>query len=155
LARSGRSVLAVDLRGQGETAPRTAESKRPNYFGTDSKEAFLALHLNRPLLGQRVSDLLSIIAGLQPKNATIHIIGVGSAGAIVLHAAALEPAIKEVTVERSILSWSSVVRTPVSRDQLTNVVPRVLQVYDLPDLAALIAPRPLTIRDAVDPALRP
>lgn len=155
LAKSGSRVVAVDLRGQGETAPAAAESKRPRYFGTDSKEAFLALHLNRPLLGQRVGDLLSIIAGVQPKKVPTHLIGVGSAGPIVLHAAALEPAIKEVTVERSVVSWSSVVRTPLSHNQLTNVVPGVLQVYDLPDLAALIPPRPLTIRAAVDPALQP
>ncbi len=30
--------------------------------GADWKEAFLSLHLGRPLLGQRVGDLLSVIA---------------------------------------------------------------------------------------------
>jgi len=32
------------------------------------------------------------------------------------------------------------------------VVPGVLAVYDLPDLAAALAPRPLTIRNPVDAA---
>ena len=35
-------------------------------------------------------------------------------------------------------------------NQLTNVVPGALAVYDLPDLAASLTPRPLTIRDARD-----
>ena len=42
------------------------------------------------------------------------------------------------------------VQTPISYNQLTNVVPGALRVYDLPDLAAAIAPRPLTIRGAVN-----
>jgi hypothetical protein len=86
---------------------------------------------------------------------SIHLIGVGAAGPVVLHAAALEPRIKQVTIEKSVLSWSAVVRTPISHNQLTNVVPAALRVYDLPELAALIAPRTLTIRAAVDPVNKP
>ena len=41
-------------------------------------------------------------------------------------------------------------RTPISYNQLTSVVPGALRVYDLPDLAAMIAPRVLMIREAVD-----
>ena len=38
----------------------------------------------------------------------------------------------------------------MSRDQLSTVVPGVLKSYDLPDLAASLAPRPLAIRAPVD-----
>jgi cephalosporin-C deacetylase-like acetyl esterase len=152
LVKAGHQVLAVDLRGMGETAPGTVPANRPNYFGTDSKESFLALHLNRPLLAQRVQDLLTIIDWMADKSpAGIHLIGIGAGGPIALHAAVLEPRIKQITVERSLISWSAVVRTPISYNQLTNVVPGALKIYDLPDLAALLAPRPVTIRFAVDP----
>src|SRR5262249_7253251 len=60
LVLAGRRVLAVDLRGWGETAP-AALPKRPGYFGVDVREAFLGLHLDRPLLGQRVRDLLAVL----------------------------------------------------------------------------------------------
>ncbi len=60
-----------------------------------------------------------------------------------------------LVLDGAIPSWSDVVRTPVARDQLANVVPGALAFYDLPDLAAMLAPRPLTIRAAVDPAGRP
>ena len=53
------------------------------------------------------------------------------------------------------ISWSSVARTPITINQLTNVVPGALKVYDLPDLAAAIAPRPLTVRAPLDPAGKP
>jgi cephalosporin-C deacetylase-like acetyl esterase len=156
LVKTGQSVLALDLRGLGETAPGTAPANGPGYFGTDFKEAYLGLHLNRPLLGQRAHDLLAVVAAMAgdaPRG--IHAVGVGSAGPVVLHAAALEPRIERVTLERSVVSWSAVVRSPLSYNQLTNVVPGALAAYDLPELAAALAPRPLTIRAAVDPVGRP
>src|SRR5207248_7337608 len=64
LAAEGHTVIALDLRGTGETAPRKLASDRPNYFGADDKEAFLSLHLSRPLLGQRVVDVLAVVERL-------------------------------------------------------------------------------------------
>ena len=136
----GQGVIAPDLRGIGETA------------GSEFKEAFLSMHLARPLLGQRVRDLLAIVADT---FAEYHAVGIGSAAPVVLHAAALDPHITQVTLEGGVVSWSSVVRIPLSKGQLANVVPGALAVYDLPDLAAAIAPRPLTIRNAVDAAGNP
>src|SRR5439155_26247740 len=143
LVKAGNRVLAVDVRGLGETAPGVP-GKAKSYFGVDFKEAFLALHLNRPLLGQRVIDALALVQWLseQTKTLPIHIIGIGTAGPIALHAAALDDRIREITLERSLVSWSAVVRTPISYNQLTNVVPGALAAYDLPDLAARLAPRP-------------
>ncbi|HXG10268.1 MAG TPA: alpha/beta fold hydrolase [Gemmataceae bacterium] len=157
LVRAGQRVLALDLRGMGETAPGTPSAKGPGYFGLDSKEAFLALHLNRPLLGQRVYDALAVLRHLGQGSPLdeVHVIGVGSAGPIALHVAALEPQVDRVTVERAVVSWSAVVHTPISRNQLTNVVPGALAVYDLPDLAAAVAPRYVTIRAPVTPDGKP
>ncbi len=154
LVRQGKRVLALDLRGLGETAPGTA--KAPAYFGVDFKETFMALHLNRPLLGQRVRDVLAVVetvTGQTPEGVTL--VGIGKSGPIALHAAALDRRIKELTLDRSLASWTSVVQTPISYDQLTNVVPGALAVYDLPELAATLAPRQLTIQKPVDPAGQP
>ncbi len=156
LVRAGKRVLALDLRGLGETAPGTLPANRPNYFGADFKEAYLALHLDRPLLGQRVHDLLAVLGKvLADSSGDVHVVGVGAAAPVALHAAALDPRVKQVTLERCVLSWSAVVHTPLGQNQLTNVVPGALAVYDLPDLAAGLAPRPLTVRSATDPAGRP
>lgn len=136
LVEAGHRVIAPDLRGWGETGTLDANE-------ADFKESFLSLHLNKPLLGQRVFDLLSIVEALGQK---VHVVGVGRAGPAVLHAAALDPRIAEVTLVDSIRSWIDVVRKPLSRHQLANVIPGALCDYDLPDLVEMIAPRPVTIR---------
>jgi dienelactone hydrolase len=153
LLKSGKNVLAVDLRGWGETAPGVVERDNTPVFGIDSKEAFLSLHLNRSLPGQRVWDLLGVVART-PRWADgkvgVELVGVGSAAVTVLHVAAFDDRIKAATIENCLPSWDLVVRTPIGHNQLANVVPGALAVYDLPDLAASIAPRPLTIRNPVD-----
>jgi dienelactone hydrolase/pimeloyl-ACP methyl ester carboxylesterase len=154
LMRDGNRVLAVDLRGLGETSPSATAGDRAGLFGADYFEAFVAMHLARPLLGQRVLDLLAV-AGAVDEGDGVRVVALGSAGPAALHAAALYPGIKGLTLERSLISWTTVVRTPISHNQLTNVVPGALKMYDLPDLAAACAPRPLTIRGALDPAGKP
>ena len=135
----------------GETSP---QAKSP--FGADWKEAFLGIHLGRPLLGQRVHDLLSLIAALGDEARDgISLNATGDAALIALHAAALEPRIIGLNVHYMTTSWSDVAKSTVTRDQLANVVPGALAYYDLPDLAALAAPRPMLIRGVVDPAGRP
>ena len=149
--RAGESVALVEPRGMGETAPSSTAPGPKGYFGVDEKEAFLALHLGRPLLGQRVFDLLQALRALEGGGGGFRLIGIGAGGPIALHAAALDDRIGAVEVERSVSSWSAVARSPISRDQLAGVVPGALESYDLPELAALIAPRPLTIRAAIEP----
>jgi len=153
LAESGRSVLAIDLRGMGELTPPPVSWARTC---GDLHEALLGLYLDRPLLGQRVVDLLSVLEQAAPSSpAGFRLVATGLAGPIALHAAALDPRVIELSVEGSIVSWAGVVRTPMNFDQLTNVVPAVLKVYDLPDLAAALAPRPLTVRSPVYPLAKP
>lgn len=148
-AGAGRQVMTVDLRGYGETAPADIKDGKAPTFGVETKEAFLSLHLNRPLLGQRTADLLGVI-NTTPKEQGVELLGLGAAGPVALHAAALNFRVKSVTIDGGLVSWENVVRTPISHNQLANVVPGALKVYDLPDLAASLAPRPLTIRNPVD-----
>lgn len=138
LVRSGRTILAVDLRGIGELSLGTAKGWG-EAFGPDVKEAFLGMHINRPLLGQRVYDLLSVLksqAGAGPATG-IEVIATGTLGPVAQHAAAFDSMIKTVTLRDSLPSWSLVARTPLSHHQLGNVVPGALRVYDLPDLKPL------------------
>lgn len=153
--KAGEVVAMIEPRGTGETTP--GGPRRTDLTGADDKEAFLALHLNRPLLAQRVYDLVAAFRALQnPSDGRgFHLIGVGLGGPVVLHAAALDDRVKSVEVEGSLVSWDAVVRTPLSRGQLSSVVPGVLESYDLPDLAVAIAPRPLTIRSPLDPTGKP
>jgi cephalosporin-C deacetylase-like acetyl esterase len=152
--KAGEDVALIEPRGLGETTPSPA---RAGAFGPAHREAFLALHLNRPLLGQRVFDVIQALRTLagDVNGAGIHLVGVGAGGPIVLHAAGFDDRVRAVTVEGSVLSWSAVARTPSPRGALADVVPGALLSYDLPDLAASLAPRRLTIVSALDPAGKP
>lgn len=148
LAKAGRYVLAVDLSGWGETAPAVPAAGRPNYFGVESRETFLSLHLSRPLLGRRVQDLMGVVRHLRnPADKEIELVGFGAAAPVALHAAALLPNdVAAVRLDGGVVSWDEVARTAVSENQFAGVVPGALAVYDLPDLAASLSPRPLTVR---------
>jgi pimeloyl-ACP methyl ester carboxylesterase len=155
LVRAGHTVTAIDLRGMGETEPEPPHRGLVNFVKADWKEAYISFNMSRPLLGQRVRDLLSVAAALIEDGSGIQVMAVGAAAPVALHAAFLDPRLRSVTLEGMVVSWSAVARTPVTINQLTNVVPCALEVYDLPDLAAALAPRPLTIRSAADPAGSP
>jgi len=153
-----RRLILVDPRGMGETTPDHGRDRGPSPFGADWREAFLALHLDRPLLSRRVADVLTILESLVAEpggnrdDAGFELIGIGPAGLVVLHAAILDERglIKKVGLERSLVSWSEVIEHKMSRGQLASVVPSVLGLYDLPNLAARLAPRPLAIHEPVD-----
>jgi cephalosporin-C deacetylase-like acetyl esterase len=155
LAKEGNVVLSVDLRGFGETAPK----KPRRYWHNEYPISYLAIHLGRPLLGQRTEDALAALDVLAKRDevdaAKLSIVGIGRGGPVALHAAALDERLHEVTVERSIESWMDVVATPLCKNQLNQIVPLALTRYDLPDLVRAIAPRPVTIRKPVDPTGKP
>lgn len=145
LAADSRTIL-VDPRGMGETTP-DADQGGKSLFGPDWKEAFLAFHLARPLVGQRVRDVLTVAHSLEDAPA-VELEGIGAGGLIALHAALIDEGsvVKGVTVRGSLVSWTDILERGLSHDQLASVVPGALAVYDLPDLAARLAPLPLSIR---------
>jgi dienelactone hydrolase len=152
LLKEGLGAVALDLRGTGETSPGGRSGAWERSFGSEWKESFLGLHLGRPLLGQRVKDVLTVAAA---GRAELRIHATGAAAPVALHAAALEPRIVSIELEGMVLSWSAVARATVSAGQLSNVVHGALEEYDLPELAAALAPRALAIRNPVDPAGKP
>ncbi len=149
-AKAGATAVGVDLRGIGETRSDRASG---GYRG-DEQNAFLGIHLGRPIPGQRAGELLAWVATMGG-GADLELVATGEAAPAALHAAALHPSIARTTVEGGLVSWASVVAHPQARGHVRAVVPGALRVYDLPDLAALVAPRPLTIRGAVDSLGRP
>ncbi|MDG1895580.1 MAG: acetylxylan esterase [Fuerstiella sp.] len=139
LIDEGYAVVTVDLSGQGETA----FGKRDPLL-TDWKTSFLSYLLGKPLLGIRVEDALAagdFVAYYQKKRDAprkVHLVGVGQAGIVALHAAALNPDLfTTVTLRNTPRSWASIVRQNVPSGQLDSTVHGALSVYDLPDLVRL------------------
>ena len=138
LVKEGYVVVAIDLRGIGETA-----SGKPDALLGDSKTYFLAYLLGRPLVGLHTEDALAgghFVANYKTKTPRrVHLIGVGRAGIAALHAAALEPDLfASVTLRRTLPSWTSIIKQPVPQGQLTTTVHGALKTYDLPDLLRIL-----------------
>ncbi len=156
LVAAGFVVLAIDQRGAGETAFSTPDlgSDFPRWFG-DYASAMRALLIGRTLVGMRAADIVRAadLLAADPRVAADRIYGFGrDAGAVpLLHAAAFDPRIKKLALEGMLLSYESVVNNRIHRNVFENVIPGVLRHYDLPDLVAAVAPRPVEIVNAVDP----
>lgn len=139
LVDDGYAVVTIDLSGQGETA----SGKRDELL-SDWKTYYLGYLLGKPLLGRRVEDALAaadFVAYYQKDREhprKVHLVGVGQAGLIALHAAALHPELFEsVTIRNTPRSWSKLTQDQIPRGQLDSVVPGALKIYDLPDLLKL------------------
>ena len=92
---SYRRVVRFNPRGMGDTGPKAGQGQGDSPFGRDWRDAYIALHIGRPLLGQRVADLLVALECLAAESgiaehAGFDVVGIGSAGPIVLHAALLD-----------------------------------------------------------------
>ena len=149
LVRQGRIVLAIDVRGWGET-----KGKGEKYQQTEFQEAMTAMYLNRSLMGQRVEDVLAalevIIQQHDVNPEMIDLTGIKHAGPVAIHAAALDERFAGVTLKNSITTWIDVIKAPLAPDLISYNVPQALTCYDLPDLVNLISPRPVHIIDTVD-----
>jgi cephalosporin-C deacetylase-like acetyl esterase len=144
LVEAGCAVLAVDLRGYGETADsKKAGSK---YQNESFRTSMLAMHIGRPLLGQRTSDILAAVtcavAMPQVDPLNVRVLACGRAGPAALHAAVLDDRIASLELRNSIRSWENdVVARPGDSQLLELVVPGVLEHYDLADLAGMLGDR--------------
>src|SRR5260370_36626124 len=72
LAVRGYPVCAADVRGVGDLAPEFGAGD-PGYTRSHQNEenyAWAAVILGRPLLGQRVADILALAAGLRQHSGT-------------------------------------------------------------------------------------
>jgi len=152
LVQSGHLVLAVDLRGVGETGkPDTAKRGIPYYIGPDWKDLYQAYMLRKPHLAMRAEDVLGCARFLATHESAgkpnrVHLVGIGRVGPPALHAAALEPALfASVKLQHCLASWHNVVHTPLARHQQANVVHGALKTYDLPDLLATLPKEKLTV----------
>ncbi|MCA9086340.1 MAG: acetylxylan esterase [Planctomycetaceae bacterium] len=149
LVTDGYAVVSVDLSGQGETALEKVDPVL-----TDWKTFYMAYLMGKPLLGIRTHDALvaaDFVAHYQKDRSNprkVHLVGVGRAGLIALHAAALAPdRFASVTVRDCPRSWNDVVRQPSPTGILDCVVHNALSLYDIPDLKRLIGSIPVSVED--------
>jgi len=142
LAAEGKTVLAVDLRGTGETQQTKQNYFKP-YSGGDGQDAYTAYLLGKSYVGMRAEDVLLCGRLLKAEGAgRISLAAVGNVTVPALHAAAVEPELfHAVTLKRGLVSWKSVIESGMNMNQLVNTVHGALTAYDLPDLRAALGDR--------------
>lgn len=160
LVAGGRAVLAVDLRGSGETQQAPQKYFTPSLHGVDGQDWYIAYLLGRSYVGMRAEDALVAVRWLseQPgwdKAGGLELVAVGQAGVPALHAAALESqAFRAVKLVRPLVSWTNVVELGYSSTPLTSLVHGALTAYDLTDLAGAVGEK-LTVEGPLDAMGRP
>jgi dienelactone hydrolase len=149
LAAEGTVVCAPDLRGIGDLRPEYSAGA-PGYTGEHENEenyAWASLMLGRSLLGQRVTDLIAVIQALSAGewgDAPL-LAARGHLTVPALCAAFLMPKIARLYLTEHLVSWRSLVDVEIYHHPFANFIPNVLRSTDLPEIAAALAPRKITI----------
>jgi len=131
----GFRILAVDLRGIGETAP-----------GLEGK--FWDFLAGRPIFAQRVGDIRSILRWLSepPVGADgVHIWAQGVTASCASIAAAMDDRVSGLVLEEPLLSFESVVTVKVPTYRNDILVPGILESFDLPQVYQAGFPRKVTL----------
>ncbi|MGH9325084.1 MAG: alpha/beta hydrolase [Terriglobia bacterium] len=154
LVRKGNLVVAVDVRGIGETRPHHAaegsqSSPFHQLFDVETDMAYMAWFMNQSLLGMRVQDVVRSVDYVMNRQEAdtnhLRVIGEGMGGLWCLYAAALDPRIHTLLCVRSLLSYRSLTEVDRYLYGADVFVPDVLLNLDLPEVAAALAGRPLAL----------
>ncbi len=149
LFSDGTVHVYADLRGFGETSD-IFEYNLSKYWNSQYRAAVTALHAGRPLIGQRVQDLHTLLNfcasddRLKGRPVTVEADGINAV--VVMHAAVLDDRIGSAKLTRTLKTWRSYILQPLQHDMMPNVIPGVLHYYDIPDLLTKTGGR-ITIED--------
>jgi dienelactone hydrolase len=158
IAQQGHAVCVADLRGTGDLAPEIGRGSAAPARSHAGEEGYswASLILGKPLLGQRVTDILALAAALRAHPALhglpLRVAASGRLTTPALFAAALDPAIADIYLAGSLLSYRSIVETESYQAPFANFVPGILLHTDLPEIAASLAPRRIFLAGTVNAA---
>jgi cephalosporin-C deacetylase-like acetyl esterase len=176
LLRQGVAVCLPDLRGTGETSPGGARGRTSAATAISSSE----LMLGQSLVGSQLKDLLSVLhylrthpaldgrrialwgdsfASVNPPDRRLDVPLDAAAlpasseplgGLLALLGGLFDPDVRAVAVRGGLGGYQSALESPFCYVPHDVIVPGVLTVGDLSDVAAALAPLPLRLERLVD-----
>ena len=154
LRDGGWAIVAPELRATGQFAD--TRDKIGN--APDHNTAEWSIWIGRPLLGQWVWDVRRTLDAIAERDGALPhdvlITGRGSSGLVALCAAALDERITRVNTLDSLGSYAT--DQPYRGLRLGLMVPGILRDFgDVGDIAALVAPRPVTIQGGISGSGQP
>jgi dienelactone hydrolase len=163
--RSGYAALAIEIRGFGERRDQRPAGLRDPGYAADSLDpnvtckhaAMVALLLGRTSLGEKILDVRRALDALaqfsEVDGERVYAIGNSGGGTLAWYAACIEPRLRGLILGSCFATYaSSIGRVDHCCD---NYLPGALRWFDFPDLALLVAPRPLVVVMGRDDALFP
>lgn len=158
LVRNGHLVIASDVRGIGITRASQMSSLSAGEFGRlfdmDTGMAYAAWSMDLSLLGMRVQDVTRCLDFAMQREGVdkrqLHVIGKGQAALWCLCAAVLDERIPNLICTDGLLSYGTLAQADRYLYGGDAFVPGILRHFDLPDVAAAVAPRPLALIEPKD-----
>ena len=140
LATNGHIVCVPDLRGVGDLAPEIGRGSALSAEEHKSEESWAwgSLILGKPLLGQRVTDILAVMEALRHHDGVAGLpLAVAARGEWTVpmqFAAALDSNFAVLYLSGGLLSYRNIVETEDYTHPFANFVPGILHHTDLTEL---------------------
>jgi dienelactone hydrolase len=163
--RSGYAALAIEIRGFGERRDRRPAALRDPDYAADSLDpnvtckhaAMVALLLGRTSLGEKILDVRRALDALaefpEVDSGRVYAIGNSGGGTLAWYAACVEPRLRGLLLGSCFATYASSIGNV--DHCCDNYLPGALRWFDFPDLALLVAPRPLIVVMGRDDRLFP
>jgi hypothetical protein len=115
---------------------------------------YMTWYMDESLFGMRVQDVVRsvdyVLSRPDAVKTSLRAVGKGSGALWVLYAAALDPRISTIVAERGLLSYRSLAQVDRYTHSAGVFIRDVLLRLDLPQVAAALADRKLTLLSPVD-----
>lgn len=150
--QQGYTVLAPDLLGIGESG---AGNFKGDAFikGVSYNVWFASILVNRSIVGVRASDVVQLAQVLKNRYSITDVFALANRelSPVLLHAAAFDKTISNIALVEPYSSYLLMVSNRFyNPEYVYSTMAGALKAYDLPDLAASLAPRKLTILNMKD-----
>ena len=156
--KQGHPVLAADLLGFGEMHQRRFTWPRfgKKYGSIDYSNFFASVQLNRSIVGIQAGDIERLVMFMK-QDARLKANGIYAVASgrllstSLLHAAVFERQFSKIALIDPLISYRSIVMNKYYfSNALSCIVPGALTAYDIPDLAAAVAPNNLMLVNVRD-----
>ncbi len=163
IARAGYQVFVPALRGFG-VRMEDRELQTLKSGGADNESIWscqelglIALLCGQTLMGLRVWDVMRLIDHIdtRPDVALDHLpcVGLSGGGTATMYVTALDPRITSAYISGAINTFRDSIMT--IQHCVCNYVPHLPEYAEMPDVAGLIAPRPLMVENGADDPIYP
>jgi len=152
LVEKGFTVLVPDLLGTGELGEGDF-SGDASINGVSYNLLYTAMQIGRSIVGIQASDIIKLSRILVQKYGVTNIWGIAreEMSPALLYAAAFDSVISRVALVKPYSSYRSVVEERFYDSRFVfSLVPGALTAYDLPDIAASLAPKKLLVAGITD-----